>query len=104
MSREATSIKNNSRPLFPGWIARLIIAVTLIFAFLVRVLHRTAYPPWPVDDPAVCRLLQVVFVFAAAVTFWIWFCFRSAYGRSLRRAGIIAPFVALAVLAGAFRF
>jgi outer membrane protein assembly factor BamB len=89
---------------FPGWIARLIIAVTLSFVVLIRVLGRTADPPFPLNDPAVCNLLTLVFSFVAALTAWIWFCFRSGYSLSARRTVFVGTFVAIGGMLAVFRY
>src|SRR5437868_1373591 len=84
---------------YPGWMARLVIGVTLSFLVAVRLLGRTADPPWPLNDPAICNLLTLVFAFIAALTAWTWFCFRSGFSLVARRLSFIAPLV---VIAGMF--
>src|SRR5947209_20173016 len=95
MAMDEPSPTSSSRAFFPGWTERLIIAVTLLFVAGMRLLSRLDDPPWPINDPAVHRLLNLVFVFFAGLTLWIWFCFLSSYRLKLRLAGMAAPFLVL---------
>src|SRR5262245_3342234 len=97
MSAEKTAAPAEaSSGYFPGWIGRLVIAVTLSFVVLIRVLGRTNDPPVPLNDPAVCNLLTLVFSFVAALTAWLWLCFRSALPLPVRRTVFIATLVLIA--------
>src|SRR5262249_19560886 len=99
--------KTRSSPtaaLFPGWIARLIIAVTLSFVVVIRLLGRTQDPPRPLNDPAMCNLLTLIFTFVAALTAWIWFCFWSGYSLRARRVVFFGTFAVIAAAFGLFRF
>ena len=93
-----------ARPLFPGWIARLVIAVTLSFAVLVRILGRAEDPPSPLNDPAIVNILTLIFSFVAVLTAWIWLCFRSGFSLLVRRLVFIGAFVLLAAFVFLFRF
>jgi outer membrane protein assembly factor BamB len=94
----------SSAAFFPGWIARLIIAVTLSFVVVIRLLGRAEDQPFPLNDPAIRNLLTLVFTFAAGLTAWIWFCFRSSYSRAAQRTVMIGTVVVLVGLAAMFRF
>src|SRR6266850_1266197 len=95
---------DTSPALLPGWIAQLIIAVTLSFVIAVRLLGRMNDPPRPLNDPALCNLLTLIFTFVAALTAWIWFCFRSGYSLVARRAVFWGTFVTIGSALAAFRF
>jgi outer membrane protein assembly factor BamB len=84
------------RPLFPGWISRLIIGVTLAFVVAIRLIGHTDDPPVPLNDPAIRNLLTLVFSFVAGLTAWIWFCFRSAYARAARMGMLFGTLVVIA--------
>ena len=75
-----------ARPLFPGWVVRIIIALALIVVFLARTLPGLNDPPLPFNDPAVCNLLTLIFSFIAMLTAWIWISFLSGYPLLFRRA------------------
>jgi outer membrane protein assembly factor BamB len=97
MTAEKTAAPAEASPgYFPGWIGRLVIAVTLSFVVLIRVLGRTNDPPFPLNDPAVCNLLTLIFSFVAALTAWLWLCFRSALSWPVRRTVFIATIVLIA--------
>ena len=89
---------------FPGWPARIIIAVCLLAVLVVRALGQLADPPRPLNDPALRNLLTLVLSFIAALTLWIWACFQSPWRKSLQR-GLLVTSLALTVLFfSAFRF
>ena len=84
----------------PGWGARIIIALTLILAVLVRLAGRMDDPPFPLDDPAIRNLLMLSACFAASLAVWSWFCFRSSYPRRLRLGVALGTaFVVLSLVA-----
>lgn len=84
----------------PGWIGRIIILSTLICAVLVRSAGSLDDPPPPLDDPAIRNLLSLSLCFAAGLTAWLWFCFRSGYPRRLRLAVAAGTALAMVALAG----
>jgi hypothetical protein len=83
-----------------GWVGRIIIAVALIVAVLVRLTGRLDDPPSPLDDPAIRNLIVLGCYGAAGVTAWIWFCFRSAFPRRLRLGVTAGTALALVALVG----
>ena len=89
--------------LFPGWIARLIIGVTLCVVVMVRLLGRTNDPPFPLHDPAIVNLLTLIFGFVSAATAWVWFVFFSAYSIGARRWTFVGTLVAVVIAIGMFR-
>ena len=60
---------------------------------LITVLRRSIDPPFPLNDPAICNILSVIFVFIAALTLGIWFCFLSGYGVIARRGVLFVAMV-----------
>jgi outer membrane protein assembly factor BamB len=95
-----------SRPLYPGWPVRIIIAASLALLVVVRLLQRLDDRPWPLQDAAVGNILTWVFSFIALLTAWIWFSFLSGFPLLVRRVVMIAallPVVLLAPLVGIFR-
>jgi len=87
-----------------GWIARLIIVVTLLFVVAIRLMGRMEDPPKPLNDPALRNLLTLIFSFFALLTAWIWNSFRSQYPPLVRRLVFVGPFAAIALGVGMFRF
>jgi outer membrane protein assembly factor BamB len=74
---------------FPGWIARSISGVMLSLLLVVSVLRRWADPPFPLNEPAICNILTLIFSFIIAVTLMIWFCFFSNYALIARRGVLV---------------
>jgi outer membrane protein assembly factor BamB len=85
---------------YPGWIARPVMAVTLVGAVLVRMVGRLDDPPFPLDDPAIRNLLTLICCFTAGLTLWIWFCFRSTYPRRARMGVVAGTAIGLVALVG----
>ena len=79
-----TPLSANS-PSHRGWVARLIIVVTLLFVVAIRLLGQMTDPPKPLNDPALRNLLTLIFSFIALLTAWIWISFRSRYPLLVRR-------------------
>jgi outer membrane protein assembly factor BamB len=69
---------------FPGWIARITIAASLLCVVLASLVGRLDDPPAPLDDPAIRNLMKLGFGFVAGLTAGFWFCFRSSYPRTWR--------------------
>jgi outer membrane protein assembly factor BamB len=79
--------------LFPGVIARIIIALCLLAIVVVRALPSFEGMPSPWNDMALANILTLVFSFIAAATLVAWFCFQSSYPPLVRRivlAGVLA--------------
>src|SRR5438034_1743348 len=85
--------------LFPGWPARIVIVLMLTAVLAVRLLGRLEYPPWPLNDSALCNLLQVALLFVALLTAWAWICFRSGYPLVVRRVVFGAALIPLVLFA-----
>lgn len=94
---EQNTVDKDAAVRFPGRGARVLIALTLIFALLVPLLGLLDDPPFPFDDPAVRNLIVLFSCFGAGLTFWVWFCFRSSYSQLMRLA--VAAGTTLAVVA-----
>src|SRR5262245_13412995 len=88
---------------FPGWIARLIIGVTLCVVVTVRLLGRINDPPFPLHDPAIVNLLTLVFGFVTTATAWVWFVFFSGYSVGARRWTLFGTLGAIVIAVGTFR-
>lgn len=71
--------------LFPGFVTRIVIALSLVAIVVVRTLPTFDGMPSPWNDMALANILTLVFGFVAAVTLVIWFCFLSSYAPLLRR-------------------
>lgn len=71
---------------YPGWGARIIFALALIFILFAQLVGLLEDPPFPFDDPAVRNLIVLVSCGGTGLAVWIWFCFRSSYSLSLRLA------------------
>jgi len=99
MSIAASPPPAATRPLFPGWIVRTIIALALIVVLLARTLPRLNDPPLPFNDPAVCNLLTLIFSFIALLTGWIWISFLSGYPLVIRRVVFSAAIVPVLLFA-----
>ena len=86
---------------FPGWIARPVIALSLLVVLLVRLIGRLDDAPFPLDDPAIRNLVTLISCFIAVLALWIWFCFRSSYPRRTRMAVLAGSvFAIIALVAG----
>lgn len=99
-SESATHEHPADARLFPGWIARLIIGVTLCVVVTVRLLGRTNDPPF---DPAIINLLTLIFGFVSAATAWVWFVFFSGYSLKARRGAFWGTVALLLVGLAMFR-
>jgi outer membrane protein assembly factor BamB len=92
--------------LFPGLVARIVIALCLMAIVVVRTLTTIDGIPSPWNDMALANILTLVFGFIATVTLVGWFCFISSFAPLLRwiaLAGVLAAvglFFALFRLAG----
>jgi outer membrane protein assembly factor BamB len=82
---------------YPGWGARIVFALALIFILFVQLVGLLEDPPFPFDDPAVRNLIVLFSCGGTGLTVWIWFCFRSNYSRPMRLA--VATGTALAIAA-----
>jgi outer membrane protein assembly factor BamB len=71
--------------LFPGFVTRIVIALSLVAIVIVRTLPAFEGVPAPWNDMALANILTLVFGFVAAVTLLIWFCFLSSYSLLLCR-------------------
>jgi outer membrane protein assembly factor BamB len=91
------------RPLFPGWIARLVIGLMVCLVVAIRLLARTSDPPRPLNDPAIVNILTLIFSFVAVLALWVWFVFRSGYSQRARYVVLAAPVVLVPALFGLFR-
>src|SRR3954469_17527675 len=87
-----------------GWIARLVIAVTLSFVVAIRLLGQMADPPKPLNDPALRNLLTLIFSFIALLTAWSWISFRSRFSPLVRRLVFLGAFAAIGAGFATFRF
>src|SRR5262245_61580547 len=92
-SDRSTSATPQNGELFPGWGARLVIALSLVALVVVRLVSRSNDPPFPLNDPAIGNLLTLGFGFIAICTTWVWFFFNSGYSLAAKRAVMIAPLV-----------
>jgi outer membrane protein assembly factor BamB len=92
------------RPRFPGWIARLVIAVPLGCVLAIRLLGRQEDPPVPLGDPALRNLLTLLFCFVSGLTAWLWFCFRSGYSVRSRRLVFVGSLLVIVGFFATFRY
>src|SRR5262245_35413624 len=92
-SDRSTSAKPQNGELFPGWGARLVIALSLVALVVVRLFSRSNDPPFPLNDPAIGNLLTLGFGFIAVCTAWVWFFFNSGYSLAAKSEVMIALLV-----------
>src|SRR5262245_17048048 len=98
-----TPLPANSRS-SRGWVARLIIVVTLLFVVAIRLMGQMTDPPKPLNDPALRNLLTLIFSFIALLTAWIWVSFRSRFPLLVRRLSFVGAFAAIGAGLAMFRF
>lgn len=99
VTAQQPSATASSRRLFPGWIVRAIVAISLLVVALARALPLLSDPPLPFNDPAVCNLFTLIFTFIALVTVWIWISYLSGYALRWRRIAFYLPAVPLILFA-----
>ncbi len=90
--------------LFPGLIARILIALCLLAIVVVRALPSFEGMPSPWNDMALANILTLVFSFIAAATLVAWFCFQSSFPPLVRWIGLAAVLVQIALFFIVFRF
>ncbi len=90
--------------LFPGLIARIVIALCLVVILVVRSLPSIEGMPSPWNEMALPNILTLVFGFVAAVTLVGWFCFRSSYPPLVRRIGLAGIVAMIGLFFVVFRF
>src|SRR5688572_23243910 len=97
MQTDASPVSTSPR--FPNRAVQLIVAACILLIVAVRLVGRSADPPFPLDDPSIRNLVTLILAFLAGLTLWVWFCFLSGYPVAARRVGFLAP-LAAAVLVG----
>jgi outer membrane protein assembly factor BamB len=90
--------------LFPGIVARVVIALCLVVILVVRMLPSLEGMPSPWNDMALANILTLVFGFIATVTLVVWFCFQSGYPVLLRRVGLAGALTMIGLFFVLFRF
>lgn len=89
--------------LFPGWGARIIVALCLIATIALRRFDRQVQAAIPVIDPAVINIITLVLGFVALASLVGWFLLRSGYSRSARQGVAIGLVVLLVVAVATLR-
>ncbi len=82
-----------TRPIFPGWPVRIIVALAISLIVVIRSLMRIEEPPRPLNDVAFGNLMTLILGFIAILTIWIWMCFRSGWPRLVRLLALASPLV-----------
>ena len=104
----AKPAQSSSAAWFPGWSARIAIAICLLAIIVLRTIQPWEATPFPLNDKALANILTLIFAFLAAATLWSWFCFQSSFSRLVRRivlaaTGVLAALFAVSIVLGQFQ-
>lgn len=85
---------------YPGWPARIIIALAIVCTCIASIGDRWEDPPAPLDDPAFRNTLRICAGIGAGAALWLWFCLRSRYARRMRLPLTIGSALVLLAIGG----